>query len=219
MWGEQSDPQCTYVFVDGNGGRLIWRAAKDADWITLSRDSCNISYPLCATVDSRGFEPGVYYETVVISGESSNGPQDLVICMDVQSGEFQPVLFVQDSAYFFTATEGDSGFTATQGFTVTNTGTGVLNWSAASLTPWIQITPTNGTAPSNGTFAVDPAGLPAGAYSATVEFDASGAIGSPQFVTLYLDVMPVQGNPPHLVLDPDIIVRTVPEGSGLITQQ
>ena len=67
--GQVSDPECLYVFIDGNGGRLIWRARTDADWIALSRDSCNISYPVCVTVDAFGFDPGIYCDSVEFSGD------------------------------------------------------------------------------------------------------------------------------------------------------
>jgi len=187
--GEISDPECMYVFIDGNGGRLIWRAHTDADWIDLSRDSCNISYPVCVTVDAFGFGPGVYCDSVEFSGDASNSPQYLKVCMEVKSGGSEdPVLVVTDTVYYFTAQEGDTDPTVMQSFSVTNGGGGVLNWTASPSDSWVLVSPLSGTAPSLGTFRADPFGLAAGDYFATVSFTAAGALNSPVWVSVQLTV-------------------------------
>jgi hypothetical protein len=186
--GQTSEPQCIYVFIDGNGGRAIWRGLTEADWIQLSSDSCNVSYPVCVTVDAFGFEPGIYCDSVEYTGNVSNGPQYLKVCMDVRSGGEEPILVVTDTIYQFTAQEGDSTLTASQAFLVSNAGGGTLNWTATPMASWVVMNPTAGTAPTPGTFQADPFGLAAGNYSTTVEFDAPGALNSPEFVTIELVV-------------------------------
>jgi hypothetical protein len=189
--GQVSLPECIYVFIDGNGGRLVWRARTDADWIDLSRDSCNISYPVCVTVDAFGFEPGVYCDSVEFSGDASNSPQYLKVCMQVTGGSGDdPILVVTDTTYSFTAQEGDTSPTPMQSFSVTNAGGGVLNWTAVPSETWVIMDPLGGTAPTFGTFRVDPTGLAAGTYDATVQFSAPGALNSPQLVRIRLAVTP-----------------------------
>jgi hypothetical protein len=150
---------------------------------------------------------------VEISGDADNSPQYLTICMDVRSGGEQPILQVLDSEYFFTATEGDTGLLGPQSFAVNNLGSGDLNWTANTLAGWVHVDPMSGTAPSSGAYRVNPTGVSTGTYMATVEFDAPGALNSPQFVQINLTVMPPAVEP-VLAVDPTFITKTVIAGSG-----
>ena len=75
---------------------------------------------------------------------------------------------------------------------ISNTGGGILNWTAAisSITGgnWLTLSPTSSTANSNLQLNVNSASLQPGTYSATVMISAQSAINSPQALTVNLTV-------------------------------
>ena len=78
--------------------------------------------------------------------------------------------------------------TGPQGFAVTNSGSGTLNWSITDDASWLFGSPTSGT--NNGliTVTVVPAGLTAGTYTGTFTVSDPLAAGSPQYVQVTLHV-------------------------------
>ena len=71
---------------------------------------------------------------------------------------------------------------------ITNVGSGTLNWEAKSNQSWLGVSPTSGTAPSpNVTVSVNLAGLPRGTYFGSITVSAVGASNSPQTVSVRLD--------------------------------
>jgi hypothetical protein len=186
--GSHTATLCTYVFINGNGGRLVWRARTDAPWIDLSHDSCNISYPLCVTVDATGLAAGAYCDSVEVSGDASNSPQFLVVCMDVVSEGEQPLLAVTPSAIELTVPM-DAGFEVRQ-LSITNVGSGSLTWSInpGLLAPWLSVSSTAGTAPGTTDLTIQPLGLTPGTYTDTVLVVSAQAGNSPIGVPVLLTV-------------------------------
>jgi hypothetical protein len=99
----------------------------------------------------------------------------------------------------------NAGFAATAGLAnpssqsvgILNTGGGNLNWTATKTQPWLTLSSTSGTAPSNLVIGASIAGLSPGTYSDTVTIAAPGANGSPQTVAVTLTVAPL---PPALAV-------------------
>src|SRR5207302_1622041 len=80
---------------------------------------------------------------------------------------------------------------ADQTVTVSNSGGGTLNWTAAaSQTPWLRVI--NGSGANTGTFTVsiDITGLTPGIYNALIAVAAAGASNSPQTMVVNLTVTP-----------------------------
>ncbi len=73
---------------------------------------------------------------------------------------------------------------------ITNIGTGMLNWSASADQPWIELSPTRGTAPSVLTVSLRSASLEVGSYAGNIIITAPGAQGSPVAVRVTLTVRP-----------------------------
>jgi len=76
-------------------------------------------------------------------------------------------------------------------FTVTNTGTGALNWTVTGLPTWLKVTPTSGTLAAGTGHAITttlaPAAnlLPAGIYTGSLGFnDTTSGAGQSRLVTL-----------------------------------
>ena len=88
---------------------------------------------------------------------------------------------------------------------VTNGGT----WSATNDSPWIGVTPTNGSGSRTVTIALDPEQLDPGTHEGSVTVSAAEAVESP--VTIPVTFVIQQ---PVLVVKPEEITRTARSGSS-----
>jgi PKD repeat protein len=90
--------------------------------------------------------------------------------------------------YFCTPPGGTTRVCGTSGtLTITNLGTGTLDWKASSSQGWLHVSPTSGTAPSlNVTVSVNTAGLTGNFYRGWITVSAAGASNSPQAVAVTL---------------------------------
>lgn len=61
-----------------------------------------------------------------------------------------------------------------QTVSITNSGTGTLNWTATPSDSWLAVTPSSGTAPSSLSVSIVTNGLSAGSYSGNIQLSASG---------------------------------------------
>jgi hypothetical protein len=87
-----------------------------------------------------------------------------------------------------------------QNISVSNSGTGTLNWTATSNQSWLTLSPASGTNSGTIQASVKIAGLTAGTYNATITVSASGANNSPQPVGVTLLVSsPILGVSPSSV--------------------
>ncbi len=90
--------------------------------------------------------------------------------------------------------EAGGSATSSQTVLIRNTGTGTLNWTAASNRTWLAASPASGTAKSNVTISVDAAGLTPGTYTGSVTFTSSEAWNSPQSLAVTLNVFAAGGS-------------------------
>jgi outer membrane protein assembly factor BamB len=101
-----------------------------------------------------------------------------------------PVLSVTPSSLSFNASQGGSN-PPPSSLSVTNTGGGTLNFTAASDSPsWLTVSPTAGTAPQTLQISVTISGLAQGTYHGNVAVTATGASGSPATIPVTLTVAP-----------------------------
>ena len=105
----------------------------------------------------------------------------------IGTGVLTPVLSVSPSTLTFTATVGGSN-PAGQPITITNTGSGTLNWNASYTSTWLSLDSSGGTAPSTLHSYVNTTGMAAGTYKDTITITAGGASGSPATVAVTLTV-------------------------------
>ena len=100
-----------------------------------------------------------------------------------------PVLQLSPASLSFTATQGE-GTPPPLSLAIANTGGGTETWSATASQPWVVLGQTSGTAPSSLSVSVNPAGLNAGTYTATITVTSTRASNSPQANTVTLTVNP-----------------------------
>lgn len=98
-----------------------------------------------------------------------------------------PVLAVSNSQLQFSYVAGGTA-PLPQTVAVSNSGSGTLNWTAQSDSPWLAVTPGSGSGARNLSISVAPAGLSPATYTGHIQLAASGAAGSPQSVTVTLAV-------------------------------
>jgi len=80
------------------------------------------------------------------------------------------------------------GVAADQSFWITNGGPGALGYTASSDSAWLKLSPENGNTPSQMTISVDLSGLVPGEYTGKITVQSPGAAGSPDEVTVFLQV-------------------------------
>ncbi len=98
-----------------------------------------------------------------------------------------PILAVNPTTLEFSAQQGGSNPSPAD-TAITNTGGGSLNFTAATDVPWLIVSPTSGTAPTDLQVAASIAGVSAGNYTGHVSITAPGAGNSPTVITASLAV-------------------------------
>jgi hypothetical protein len=105
-----------------------------------------------------------------------------------------PVLGLSQAMLSFTGTLGIANDPAPQIVNVSNTGSGTLNFSTGSDSPWLMVAPANGTAPQMINITAILGTLTAGTYTGHVTVTAAGAQGSPKTITVTFMVNPQPSN-------------------------
>lgn len=132
--------------------------------------------------NTAGKSAGTYYIYAVFSdGLNSNqyyAPWPIVID---HASTSSPAISLSKTALSFVASGSDT-------FTVSNSGTGTLNWSVSDNASWISVSPSSGQNSGTVTVTVNSSGLSNGTYSGTVTVSDSNASNSPQTVLVTLTV-------------------------------
>ncbi|MGI8772939.1 MAG: BACON domain-containing protein [Acidobacteriaceae bacterium] len=177
------------VSVTNTGtGALSFTAQSDATWLSVTPASG--SAPAALTVAVSALATGSYtgHITVTAAG-ASQSPQTVTVNLTVTAPPPpSPVLSLSTNTLNFSEVQGGT-VPPGQSVSITNTGTGTLSFAAQSDATWLTVTPLNGTAPAS--VAVGVSALTAGSYTGHITVTASGALQSPQTVTVSLIVSPM----------------------------
>ena len=108
-----------------------------------------------------------------------------------------PALALSTTGMEFQALAGPNAATVTQSVAISNSQTGTLSYQAVASTlsgsSWLSVSSSSGSVtatPANVEISANPAGLAAGVYFGRVDFNAGGALASPQSVLVSLTVLP-----------------------------
>lgn len=162
-----------------SGGTLSWTTSENAAWLTLSTGSGTTTTEtdsISATVNTAGLAAGTYTAAVTISASgAANTPQAIPVSLTLSPAPTSnPVISLNVPSLTFTGTSGASNPSA-QSFTISNTGTGTLAWTAGDNAAWLSLSPASGTNTGTVAAAVTLTGLSAGTYSGTITVSATGA--------------------------------------------
>lgn len=162
-----------------SGGTLTWSANSNAAWLGLSGVSGTTTTEtdsISANVNLTGLAVGTYTGAITVSASgATNTPQVIPVSLTVSSAPTAtPAIGLSVSSLTFTGTAGGSN-PALQSFTVSNTGTGTLTWTAEDNAQWLTLSPVSGTNTGTVSATANLNGLSAGTYSGTVTVSATGA--------------------------------------------
>ncbi len=171
--------------TEASAGSLSWTAAKSAAWLTLESASGSAPSSLTVSIDHTGLSAGTYTDTITIDdGVGGATAKTVTVTLNVTS---PATIAVSPASMTFAASAGATA-PPNQTISITNTGGGILDWTATATEAWIIVYPSSGTAPSNVTVGVDSSTLSAGSYSGTITIAAAGATNSPRTVSVSLTV-------------------------------
>jgi Leucine-rich repeat (LRR) protein len=86
--------------------------------------------------------------------------------------------------------------TPSESVILSNTGTGILNWTATPSVDWISVLPGSGTNSGVLTIGVSRTDMPPGYYTGAIAISDPKASNSPQTIIVGLDVIPVGSDSP-----------------------
>jgi hypothetical protein len=167
------------TLTNPSGGTLSWTTSDNAAWLSLSTGSGTTTTEtdsISATVNPTGLAAGSYTAAITISAAgAANTPQVIPVSLTLSSAPTSsPVISLNVPSLSFTGTSGGPNPSA-QSFTISNTGTGTLTWTAGDNAAWLSLSPASGTNTGTVSAAVNLTGLAAGTYNGTVTVSATGA--------------------------------------------
>lgn len=119
-----------------------------------------------------------------------------------------PTLETNVQALTFAGLTGGSD-PATQNISVSNSGTGTVNWAVTDNMSWLTTSPASGTNSGTIVVSVHIAGLAAGTYTGAITISAGGASNSPQSIPVTLVV-----SSPTLGVNPTTVNINAFQGQG-----
>jgi uncharacterized protein (TIGR03437 family) len=175
------------ISILSSGTGVTFNTTASTPWLSVSPATGTTPGQVVVSVNPAGMQPGNYSGTVTISATGvSNGPLTVAVNLTVQPSQD---LKLSTPALSFSSQAGSaapppqmvtaSAFNGSVPFTVNTVVTSPPGGT------WISVSPTGGTAgssASNVSISVNPAGLPAGVYTAVVTFSSPTAVTKTQTV-------------------------------------
>jgi uncharacterized protein (TIGR03437 family) len=176
-----SGNQPLYITESGTGSSSQWTATTaGAGWLTLSNASGSPGSPETAMVNTAGLAPGVYTGSIVVSMAQYGLTTTVPVTFTVLA---PAAISVNETEMAFAVTEGQTAPT-TANLTISTPG---IAWSVqqeAPAQPWLTLSSSFGVAPSTVNLSLNPTGLGAGSYYASLLLSSPGAPNSPVTVSV-----------------------------------
>ncbi len=187
----------TINVTNAGTGTMNWTAtaSPSVGWMSISNGSGTNNGSFTANFNVTGLTAGNTYTTTiqVAATGAGNTPQTINVSVKVVSNA-SPIISLSPTSLSYSMAPTDSPLG--QNVTVTNSGLGTLNWTAAvqGSVSWLTLTNASGTSGQAFTATVNPSGMTLGTYTATIQVSASGASNSPQNVSVSLLVRQQDAN-------------------------
>jgi ELWxxDGT repeat protein len=167
-----------------------------ASWLSVTPNSgalaAGANRTLTLQANATGLAPGVYTETVRITGvNADSSPTDRTVQLTVSPSPGS-IGTTPSGPYNISLYQGLSGSSS---FTLNNTGLGHLNYTIAKVggASWLAVTPASGTVNPGASQVIslhlDASGLSLGTYTETISISDPGANNSPQNRVVNLTVL------------------------------
>ncbi len=201
-------------------GTLTWTASSNTPWLILNNASSASGTNLgsiSVRVNPAGLSVGTHSGLITIVGASAaNSPQVVAVSFDVTAAP-TPTIGLSATTLSFSAVQGSSNPT-NKTISVSNSGSGTLNWTATESSNWLSLSPASGTGAGTISVAVNTTGLSIGTVTAPITIAASGATNTPQTVTVSLTITAAPA-PPTIGATPGSLTFTAQQGGGNPTPQ
>ncbi len=152
------------------GGRFLARSASSRVYTDVGDLAISSWTDTQITVSFPAFYASTYPGLRKLTVANANGQHTFNIMVGASD---PPLLSVSPSQLSFQGFVGNATLPA-QTLAIRNLGGGTLIWSATSSTPWLAVSPLNGTAASTLNVTANVTGLLAGEYSASIRFTSPG---------------------------------------------
>ncbi len=191
------DPAAQNLQVAASDGSAITFAATvstttGGNWLFISPGSVTTPANISVSVNIGSLAVGTYTGQVTVT--SGGVPIQVTVTLSVTES-IPPQLVVGVDFLNFQAVQGSST-AVSQAITISNAGSGTLNWTAAASTSsggnWLAVSTAQGTTPATLTISANPAGLQVGVYVGLVRITDT-ASNTPLAVVVVLTVNPTGG--------------------------
>lgn len=185
---------------------LNFTVSSPHDWLTIAPLSGITPETLSVAVINDTLPFGTYLGVItLIDNDFGDSSASVSVRLDVTA----PIMTLSEDTLFFRAfARTNEGFS--QNLAITNSGTGQFFWQCREEVDWLSLSAISGIAPASVEVRVNAYNLTAGNYVAPLIIEAERAVGSPDTVWIFLDVI---DNMPYMVLEPDsIYIQTAEPG-------
>ena len=179
-------PAAQSFVLSSSGSLLAWTAVPNVSWLTASPRSGNTGTSVTITPNITGLAAGTYNGSIqVVAKGSQNSPLSIPTTLVLSN---QPVILAGSPSSLNMVGATTTLNPVGQNFAVTNAGTGALNFTAATDSAWLAVTPASGIAPAPVTVNATSVGLAVGQYNGNVILSSAQANNSPLSMPVSLRV-------------------------------
>jgi hypothetical protein len=165
-------------------GSFNWSATKDKGWIGVTPTDGHAPGTLTISLDAHGLAPATYQGVVTVHAP---GTEDSLATINVTFKVQRAGLIVLPGSVQH-GTNVNSGEVFHDDLQISNSGSGVLVWTASKSKPWLALSAVAGTGPGTVSLTIRSAGLAAGTYTDEVVITAPGSEGSPARIPVTLSI-------------------------------
>lgn len=182
--GSDDVRQASVQITNAGEGSLSWSVTKDKGWIGVSPTQGGAPATINITLDAHGLAPGTYQGGVTVHAP---GAEDSTTTVAVTLVVQRAGLVVSPGSVIF-STNVNSNAVFRDTLAISNTGNGLLVWTASKSRPWITLGAVAGTGSGSVPFTINSSGLAVGTYTDDIVITAPGAEGSPARIPVTLNV-------------------------------
>jgi len=182
--GSDEVKESDVAITNAGDGTFSWIASKDKGWLSIDPNNGESPATMTVSMDAHGLAPGTYEGNVTVR---ATGAEDSVKTVSVTFVVQRAGLIVTPGAITH-GTNVNSDEAWTDQLSISNSGNGILVWTASDNRPWIILGTVAGTGSGTVPVTISSAGLSPGTYNGEIVITAPGAEGSPQRVEVTLNV-------------------------------